>query len=65
MSGKVKSKRGGIRPGAGRPPRETPRKPVNMRFEPEVFDRFKAICKDTDLSQSELFSRWVERSGEY
>ena len=65
MSEKVKSKRGGIRPGAGRPPRETPRKPVSMRVEPEILDRFKAICKDADLSQSELFSRWVERSGEY
>ncbi len=59
------SKRGGIRPGAGRPPREIPRASINMRVEPDVMDRFKAICKETGLSQSELFSRWVRRSGEY
>ncbi len=57
--------RGGARPGAGRPSREKPRKMVSMRLEPDIADRFRDIAQQNDLSQSELLTKWVERSGTY
>lgn len=61
----AKNNRGGARPGAGRPRRDNPRTVVSMRIEPDIAEKFKCIAKENDISQSELFSKWIERIGVY
>jgi hypothetical protein len=54
------SKRGGKRPGAGRPARETPREALTLRIEPEAADRFRQICANRGKSQSEMLTAWIQ-----
>ena len=51
---------GGARKGAGRPPRETPRKAVTVRLEPEHAERLKVICKAKGVSQAAQIMEWIE-----
>ena len=52
--------RGGKRKGAGRKPRQTARKQVNLRLEPETKDKLDRICEAEDISQTEIVTRWVD-----
>tara|TARA_R100000808_G_scaffold25089_1_gene61677 strand:- start:6813 stop:7004 length:192 start_codon:yes stop_codon:yes gene_type:complete len=61
----TKTNRGGARPGAGRPRRDSPRTVVSMRIEPDIAEKFKNIAKENQISQSEMFSKWVDRIGKY
>ena len=50
---------GGARPGAGRPPRETPREALTIRVEPEAAEAFRALCAENQQSQAEIFTELV------
>ena len=52
--------RGGKRKGAGRKPRQTARKQVNLRLEPEMKDKLDRICEAEEISQTEIVTRWVD-----
>jgi hypothetical protein len=58
----MKPTRGGKRTGAGRKPRETPRKAVTICLEPEDAARFLAICQAQERSQSEQLTQWIRRA---
>jgi hypothetical protein len=47
-----KGSRGGVRPGAGRKPRQTPRKAITVRLEPQDAAKLKTICQTTGQSQA-------------
>tara|TARA_R100001230_G_C5638955_1_gene145391 strand:- start:486 stop:677 length:192 start_codon:yes stop_codon:yes gene_type:complete len=61
----IKAKRGGARPNSGRPKRDNPRVVISMRIEPDIAEKFKNIAKENQISQSEMFSKWVDRIGKY
>ena len=44
---------------AGRPPRAVPREALTIRLEPEIAEKFKAICKSNRTSQSQQLSLMV------
>jgi predicted HicB family RNase H-like nuclease len=52
--------KGGKRKGAGRKPRQTARKQVNLRLEPETKEKLDRICEAEDISQTERVTRWVD-----
>jgi len=54
--------RGGTRKGAGRKPRETPRKALTIRLEPADAARFEAICLATGRSQGDQLTAWIRRA---
>ena len=53
--------RGGKRAGAGRKPRETPRKAVTIRLEPEDAAKFETICRANGRSQPEQLAFWIRQ----
>jgi len=55
-------KAGGKRLGAGRKPRDTPRKTISVKIEPEHAEKFRAICKARGNSQSEQLTEFIKRS---
>jgi len=52
---------GGKRKGAGRKPRATSRETITVRIEPEHAEKFRAICKAREVSQSVQISDWIKR----
>ena len=53
---------GGKRKGAGRKPRETPLEAITVKIEPELAERFRAICKAKERSQAKQLSEWIKRA---
>ena len=54
--------RGGARKGAGRKPRAAARVAITLRVEPEIAERFRALCKINERSQSDQFATMVSRA---
>tara|TARA_R110000772_G_scaffold143235_1_gene252740 strand:+ start:12361 stop:12543 length:183 start_codon:yes stop_codon:yes gene_type:complete len=52
-------KAGGKRKGAGRKPRSTPRATISVKVEPEHAEKFRAICKAANKSQSATITKWI------
>ena len=57
------TKRGGARPGAGRPalPKSERAVAITMRVRPAISAKFSAHCTALGLSQAATFSAWVAR----
>lgn len=55
----MKTKHGGIRQGAGRKPRTTPRKAITVRLEPVDTARLTLICKAKGISQAKWVSEQI------
>ena len=53
--------RGGSRKGAGRKPRSVARVAITLRVEPEIAERFRAVCEAKGRSQSDQFAAMVAR----
>ena len=58
----TKPTRGGARPGAGRPPRATPRTAITVRLEPEDADKLRDLCKAEDVSQADWITGKIRGS---
>jgi hypothetical protein len=58
---KTPTKRGGVRPGAGRPalPASERAVGVTMRVRPAIAAKFAAYCAARGASQAATFSAWV------
>jgi len=50
-----KSKRGGVRKGAGRPRLDHPRVILSMSLDPETRESFSDMAKNHELSQPKMF----------
>jgi hypothetical protein len=48
----MKPTQGGARPGSGRKPRQTPRKAITVRLEPQDAAKLKTICQTIGQSQA-------------
>lgn len=59
MKKKQASKKGGRRPGAGRPKGE-PRKQVPVKTSKEILEKFAEICELRGESRRKVFDEWVE-----
>lgn len=53
---------GGKRKGAGRKPRPYPLEAITVKVEPEHAEKFRAICKDKERSQSAQITEWIKKS---
>ena len=58
----MKAKRGGARQGAGRKPRDTPRKAITVRLEPQDAAKLRDLCKARELSQADWITDKIRRS---
>jgi hypothetical protein len=60
---KPATKRGGVRPGAGRPalPESERAVGVTVRVRPDIAAKFAAHCTARGMSQAATFSAWVAR----
>lgn len=53
---------GGKRKGAGRKPRLSPLEAFTVKVEPEHAEKFRAICKAKERSQSAQITEWIKKS---
>lgn len=52
-------KRGGARPGAGRPKGKKKSDYLNVRLDPEDMDRFRELCKARNKSHARQIREWI------
>lgn len=52
-------KRGGARPGAGRPKGRKKSDYLNVRLAPEDMDKFRELCKSRKTSQAKQIREWI------
>lgn len=58
----IHPKRGGKRPGSGRPPRSIPRVALTVMMEQEVRDKLRDLCKVRNVSQAEWVTDKIKRA---
>jgi predicted HicB family RNase H-like nuclease len=56
-----KPARGGAREGAGRKARDTPRKAITVRLEPEDVARLRDLCKARGVSQADWITEKIRK----
>ena len=57
--GYAEQSRGGRREGAGRKPRNTPRKTISVKIEPEDAEKFRKLCAANQRSQAQQVTEWI------
>lgn len=54
--------RGGARKGAGRKPRDNPRKAITVRIEPQDAEKLRDLCNEREMSQADWIADKIRKS---